>query len=103
MSRRLQLHEVLVGLLGSRNVYFQPPSTFKMNYPCVVYSFGETNFKTNFANGILYNFRKVYKVTVIDSNSDTQIPDLLLNLPYCRWERYFLADNLNHYVFTLHY
>jgi len=103
MNKRLQLHEQLVAMLGSRNVYFQPPSTVKMGYPCIIYSIGEANFITNFANGILYNFRKAYKVTVIDPNPDTEIPDRLLNLPYCRADRHYTADNLNHYTFVLYY
>ena len=32
MDRRLKLHEELCDILGSRNVYFQPPETVKMKY-----------------------------------------------------------------------
>ena len=38
MDRRLQLHEELCSVLGSRNVYFQPPETIKLTYPCIIYS-----------------------------------------------------------------
>jgi len=37
MAPRLELQEVLESLLGSRNVYFQPPLNLKMNYPCIIY------------------------------------------------------------------
>lgn len=100
---RLLLHDILVELLGTRYVYFQPPSTVRMQYPCIVYSIGEVNFSTRFANGLLYGLRKSYKVTLIDPNPDTVISDHLLRLPYCRFERYFAADNLNHYVYTLYF
>ena len=36
-ERRLELHEILCTILGSRNVYFQPPESIKMNYPAIVY------------------------------------------------------------------
>ena len=37
-NRRLELHELLCGLLGSRHVYFQPPESVKMRYPAIVYN-----------------------------------------------------------------
>ena len=36
-QRRLQLHEILVGILGNENVYFQPPANLVMQYPCIRY------------------------------------------------------------------
>ena len=38
MSTRLELQEKLETLLGSENVYFQPPESIKLKYPCIVYS-----------------------------------------------------------------
>ena len=38
MDRRLLFHEVLCEVLGSRNVYFQPPESVKMCYPAIVYA-----------------------------------------------------------------
>ena len=31
MSRRIELQGILEGILGSRNVYFEPPSNVRMN------------------------------------------------------------------------
>ncbi len=103
MNRRLQLHNILITVLGSNNVYFQPPSTVNMNYPCIVYRRGEINFKTKYAADELYSHRKAYIVTVIDPDPDSEIPDKVLKLPYCGFARHFTADNLNHDVFTLYY
>ena len=102
-QKRLELHEILVETLGSQNVYFQPPSTVKMKYPCIVYSRSEVNYKTLFANGSIYSLRKAYKVTLIDPDPDSEITDKLVHLPYCFYERSFPAENLNHDVFTLFY
>jgi hypothetical protein len=44
---------------------------------------------------------KQYQVTVIDRNPDSELPDMVEELPLCSFDRYFAADSLNHYVFTL--
>ena len=38
MSRRLKLQEKLEELLESRNVYYQPPESKKMDYPAIRYN-----------------------------------------------------------------
>lgn len=104
MDRRLALHEVLADILGSRNVYFQPPSTIQMGKPpWIVYGLADRNFLTRFAGDTLYFLSKPYKVTVIDRDPDSGIPDKLLKLPYCSFDRFYTADGLNHFVFTLYY
>lgn len=98
---RLQLQTLLESLLGSTNVYFQPPATVKMQYPCIVYH--RDNADTKFADNGPYRLTKKYQVTVIDRNPDSLIPDRVATLPLCTYNRWFSADNLNHDVFTLYY
>lgn len=38
MNSRIDLHEELRAILGSGFVYFQPPESVKMIYPCIVYA-----------------------------------------------------------------
>jgi hypothetical protein len=99
MGQRLDLQTLLESLLGSRNVYFQPPPSLQMIYPCIVYQKGRVN--TEFADDLPYNRRKLYQVTVIDQNPDSDIPDKVGALPTCVHERFFTAENLNHDVFRL--
>lgn len=101
MASRSSLQTLLEGLLGTKNVYFQPPSTFLMAYPCIVY--GISNIRTKFADNVVYNYKKRYQLTVIDANPDSLIPDKVTSLPTCIFERHFTADNLNHFVFVLWY
>lgn len=106
MIRREELQTLLENILGSRNVYFQPPSTVRMQYPAIVYRLGDIGTRTNFsradANDEIYNIRKVYAVTVIDSNPDSLIPDRIqFDLKYCSFAQAFTADNLNHWIFTV--
>lgn len=102
MASRLDLHEELCKILGTRNVYFQPPESVKLVYPCIVYSTSGV-FKLN-ANNRLYKSRNSYEVIVIDHDPDTNIVDRILeHFPMCRFDRSYASDNLNHYVLTLYY
>jgi hypothetical protein len=101
MDRRLRFHEILCGILGSRNVYFQPPSTVKMQYPCIIYE--RSLVKTQHADDIPYNSRTCYSVTVIDASPDSEIPDKIGNLPPCKFSRHYAADNLNHDIYDVYY
>lgn len=101
MGSRVALHNILVSILGTTNVYFQPPASFQMSYPCIVYNFSK--LKTKFASNKPYNHKKQYSITVIDQNPDTLIPDKVAELPECLFDRTFQTDQLNHYVFTITY
>lgn len=101
MGTRLQLQTLLEAQLGSRNVYFQPPPSVKMKYPCIVYSLSDID--TKFADNIPYSNKRRYQLTAIDPNPDSVIPDKLALLPMCVFDRSYTADNLNHYVFNIYF
>lgn len=102
MGNRLDLHEELCELLNSRHVYFQPPESIKLTYPCIVYSISGV-FKLN-ANNRLYKSRNSYEVIVIDHDPDSDIYNqILMHFPMCRFDRSYVSDNLNHYALTLYY
>lgn len=101
MDRRLELHEILCERLGSRNVYYQPPATVKMQYPAIVYH-RESN-STFFADDNSYHWKRRYRITVIDSNPDSKIPDEIAKLPMCSFDRAYAADNLNHFSLILYF
>lgn len=101
MDRRRNLQALLVNILGSSNVYFQPPPTIKMEYPCIVYerSTGDTQFADN--NPYTFEFR--YKVTYIDRSPENEVVKKLLSLPKCTYDRFYTSDGLNHDVFNLYF
>lgn len=101
MASRLKLQTELEELLGSENVYFQPPSSVKMKYPAIKYSL--SNIEIKHADDTSYNNKRVYELILIDSNPDSEFVDKLLQLPYCSFDRFYPSDNLNHYSFTLYY
>lgn len=101
MGSRLELQSELEKILGSRNVYFQPPSSVRMQYPAIVYS--RKDIEGRFANDKIYRKLPCYEAILIDKNPDSEFIDKILDLPYCSFDRHYEADNLNHDVFTIFY
>lgn len=94
---RLLLHEILKGLDGVQDAYFQPSKNITLSYPCIVYQRSSSNVLA--ADNLAYLFKKGYSVTVIDRDPDSAIPDLVEALPHTRFDRFYITDGLNHYVF----
>jgi len=99
MNDRLELHELLCEILGSRNVYFQPPESVKMKYPAIVYS--RNRIENTSADNIIYRQAVSYTITVIDRDPDSEIVERMSQVARIRHDRSYVADNLNHDVFTL--
>jgi hypothetical protein len=97
MASRLELQELLESFTA--HVYFKPPTNTEMQYPCILYS-RDSSWSAH-ADNLPYAHRKRYQVTVIDRNPDSELPDMVEALPLCSFDRYFAADQLNHYVFHL--
>ena len=102
MASRLELHEELCAILGSRNVYFQAPSSVKMQYDAIRYELSDKDLKR--ANDKIYQKTNQYSGVVITRDPDTTIPDeILSHFEMCSFGRPYTSDNLNHYPFTLYY
>ena len=102
MNRRLELQSKLEELVGNSNVYFQPPASVKLSYPCVVYSVGSGDAK--YANDLVYHFTNSYDVTFIYKRPNLDIIEQVVRtLPMCRLNSTYCSDGLNHYVFKLYY
>lgn len=101
MDRRLSLQEILVNILGSNNVYFQPPETIRLQYPCIIYERSDIDKK--YADNRAYMSMVRYSLTLITRSPESNLIKAILELPYCSYDRYYAADTLNHDVFTLYY
>ena len=99
MAPRSELQTLLSEILGTNNVYFQPPTNIVLKYPCVVYK--RDLSETKFADNLPYSNMTRYQVTVIDENPDSAIPTKVAALPLCLFVRFYTADNLNHDVFNI--
>lgn len=100
MRTRLELQQALEDILGSRNVYFQPPSSIRMSYPAIVYE--RSKIRSRYAGNGKYTNDRVYDVVLITKDPDSPFIDKLLELPYCSYDRHYVADNLHHDAFTIY-
>lgn len=100
MDQRLKLHSLLQ-TMGAKGVYFQPPENIKMVYPAIVYK--RDRARTDFAGNNPYIHTKLYQITIIDSDPDSEIPDRVSKLPMCLFSRNFVVDQLNHDVYNIYF
>ena len=101
-TKRIQLQNELEDVLGSKNVYFQPPESMKLQYPCIIYF--KTNVPLRYANNKVYHMKQGYTVTVVDKDPDSEIPfDITKHFEYCRIDSFYKSENLNHTKLTLYY
>ncbi len=106
MSRpRLYVQDLLetsMTLAGySPHVYYQPPESIKLVYPCIVYD--RDRFETAYANGKIYKDMTKYTLTVMDKDPVSPLVDILRAIEYCEMDREFTSDNVHHFVFTFFY
>lgn len=85
----------------TNNVYFQPPATIKMKYPCIVYE--RDRVDTREADNKHYSLFPRYAVTVITRNPDDPLPEEILEtFPGSSFDRTFVSENLYHHTFTIY-
>lgn len=102
IERRRRLHQELIDILGSDNVYFQPSGTTKMSYPCIRYSRDRGRHMN--ADNKTYIYRQAYQIMYIDQNPENTIVDKLIeHFAEISYNRHYVADNLNHDVLVLYY
>lgn len=107
MASRLELHEILCELVnitesnGDRHIYFNPPTSLKMRYPAIRYSLKDIDVL--YANNSAYKQDKAYEMVLITSDPDSDLVGEILKLPKCSFDRFYRADNLNHFVFTIYH
>ena len=100
--RRLQLQQEFKTLLGSSNVYFQPPKTISLKYPCVIYNREAPHILR--ANNKPYKITQRYKVTYITKDpADPMINRMIEAFEMIAPTRFFVSDNLYHNNYTLYY
>lgn len=101
MATRLELQSKLEELLDSENVYYRPPTSMSLSYPCIVYK--KSDIKSTYANNTAYLLADEYTITVISKTPDHPVIKSILALPTASYDRPYVSDNLNHDVITLYY
>lgn len=94
-----ELNELFVSLLGSHNVYFEPPTNVVMKYPCILYE--SQAMTTMHAGNVPFAIQDHYRVIVIDQNPDSPYPRKIAGMQGARAARPYVSDNLHHFPFDL--
>lgn len=101
MGNREDLDAILCSTIGSEFVYFQPPESLKIQYPCVVYSLA--SFYEPKADNMTYHRKRVYDMVYITKDPDDPMIETLADLQFCSMKKPYTADNLHHYPYTIYY
>lgn len=101
MDKRLKLQKELEELVGG-NVYFQPPASVRLAYPCVIYNLAVGDIRR--ADDTVYTYTNRFELLFIYKQSNMEIVEKVLKaFPMCSISRIYIADNLYHYAFNLYY
>ena len=101
-SRRAELDSTLRTILGSSNIYYQPPENTKITtYPAIVYT--RTTIDPQYADNLMYLNKTCYEITLIDRRPDSPLIDLLMDLPSCRYLRHVSVSGVNNDTFRIYY
>lgn len=103
MVRRLILQNLLEELLGSKNVYFQPPSLEVLSsrgFPAIQYSIDD--LYVNHADNLNYHNKERYQLFLIDRQPNPTMFEKIANLKMCSFERSYNQSNLRYDVFTIY-
>lgn len=101
MGNRIDLQKMLEELIDTKQVYFEPPESIKLSYPCIIY--GLSNEDVRFADDVKYLKKKAYDLTVISRNPDDELFDKVSDIQYCIFDRRFDTSNLTHTVYRLYF
>ena len=100
---RLELSDLLSSIMydcgEEPHLYFQPPESVKLEYPCIVYHLRTMTAK--YADDKPYTINIGYDITYITRSPASQVPTRLVKEPMFGFDRYYPADNLHHYSYTM--
>lgn len=102
MASWSDLRTELIQITGIKNVYYQPPSNVRMNYPCIRFKLdgADVKYASNTPYRMMVKYQIIYVTNKVDDDMITQLPS---QLRYCSFNRQYTSDNLYHYVFEVFY
>ena len=102
MLKRVDIQEKFKFLLGSNNVYYQPPANLRMKYPAIVYSLDGLDVK-RFDNTRLIN-KNCFSVTHIYRNeSENLVETMLKNFEYISFDNRSIVDGIYNDHYTIYW
>lgn len=101
MANKPELKDILKGLEGNPNVYLVGPESKQMTYPAIRVTLKD--MPARYANNAIYKQSNRYELIFITRDFGDPIVAEITKLQYCKFNRYYSADSLHHFVFTLYY
>lgn len=98
---RTELHAILKSLDNAEEVYFQADETSTLKFPCIIYE--RFDSWVAYADDVKYLGKKRYNVIVVDRNPDSLLSDEVEDLPLTKFDRFYKASGLNHFVYKLYF
>lgn len=96
---RIELDAILRSTLGSDHVYFDPPESFKLKFPCIVYhDSGRIVWKAD--NGNYIKFKR-YMLNYMTKDADDPMVDTIEELQYCTMATPYTSDNVFYYPYNI--
>lgn len=85
------------------NVYFEPPESVKLKYPCILY-YADAPFR-NHGNNTTYITRHKFNVTIKDRSALSTLPDRFEEVfgGDCNLDRHFVDGDLHQWSYTLYF
>ncbi len=110
LQKRLKFQELLEELAKpfvkksdkSSHVYYNPPTGFKLEYPCIVYN--DSAPLINYADNARY-FNKIHwQLTTMSRDPESaDLAPLVEALPYVSYTNSFVSDNIAHRVYDVYF
>lgn len=79
-------------------LYFQPPESVKLEYPCIVYHL--RTMTSQYAEDAPYKVNVGFDITYITRSPTSQFPAKIVKQPQIGFDRYYTSDGLHHYAYT---
>jgi hypothetical protein len=100
MKSRIEIQNLLEGILGNGNVYFQDPPNTGMKYPCIIYNF--EGFDNDFADNKPYIVAGRWTVHHMYKSIKNDLKEVfVLEPPFFKWERRIKNDGVYNDYYTL--
>lgn len=84
------------------NVYFSPPESIKMTYPCIRYK--KYNGFVSYADNVKYRNLTAYEVMILSTDPDEPLNEALMdNFDYVTFNTRYVSDGIQHDVYRLYF
>lgn len=104
MDHKQELQKTLEAIKGIDKVYYKPTVNTKMEYPCI--KFDRSGRPSEFANNKRYIVHDQFTIIYISRASQKDILSVIEQIeeiPFVIFDRHYVADGLEHYVYTKTY